>query len=1571
MFWIPAMSHRVLRTNVPDAQVSDLRVLRVSAPQKAQGIVGFVEQRASPLSPGVFTLFNPAPTASAFLVARGSRPVEFQLLGETRRVPKGAWEDAWRDFWALRGKLTAPSSAWFDYRFDHPSRLAFLASTQGLAQLHQRYPNSHALVTQLDALERLRLESQLRPVSTYRPSVEVICDHQDPCSFEDPAHPFPTLRTQAPRDLELAGPATYEIRAVRKTSDPALQPLPSRIDVTSTYHRLGELEVRSWTNIERPPPLSRIRVFLPEGMHAVRLRLEGAPTQVSVRKLNPRERVSARVKGASRVQVRVKIKSAAAQLRDTALTQALLQHVARLDPRARPFAPDLPSHDDLCQRGLPWLCARDALLLSRDLRVHAGEVAPRLQRACAGLSANTPTSTENRTAKQWLLAQLSHALLRIGQEKSAHRCLGEESTILNEAYLQTALDRMPASSPGTQDRWLLAAHAWLAHRPASGALRRAFWRRWKRYARPNQIAPARSAHRSRLRWLEPSTAPQSKLGPSLHHWYALSPNRRYTTRTHKNPAHAPTTLRLALSLGPRKERKGPGELQATALIQIGKERHHVSITREPQIFTWIVSPDAHAIQIHGADEIIAHSDQPIVYSEDSVVEHYAERSLWPTTTENGPTHFQLPEQRGALPIVLRARVAVSDKAEHRRTLPLLLRSDHQDPRRIWLHYDPQTVDPSLHFGEFGTASFPLDLHLASPVPGAKLWITKAPKTPAVAVGLQTRTVRTRSERSAGSGDVLPWPNEPIYAAQGPERVDQRIQRALRLYQDQRWGELRSELEAVLTWPSKKLAKHRSALHYLLHGLSSHTRQTQFHFQDNAGANPRRALRAPFLDPQTQDHLPTPRETQHAIAKAAQSLQETKFSSISRALQAISDFMRQPSRDPAQVPLIYGMLKRISEHLDGSLIAAWKRELNHTTHWQSIQYASQSAGHAMLRAPAWDAQSSTIEAFQALAPPWSDPARTLHLRPSHDKTLNFERSKSSIIRAQVYCTSRRPESSIPPMRLEIRNNRHTLQRVELRHKTLTQLDFRLHTGKQRVVFHLDGDTSQYCGLRLLEQRESKAKFLPLDLTRAQRWFLATAQKNVEFRAQGPGTVRIDVRHLRATGLRRQFILTTQSPTGRRFEQRLELGSHEDPAITLEQAPNHKVSTPTSHLALMPERGVYRFTLQTSSPQLLAKASTRQGATASTRPVSTGGFVQALAKRLVLEPSSLLTVPPRAYRWPSELQKVSSISELPLRQGIWSAQGAAGIEADAEFEEPKPRWTTRGQAQWMGALIPHRLWAEGTFQISSEDRIRPAGSLQAKIYTSSRSRLWWAQFALRGIAQPLNRWAHAYDTYGRFAFSVGKLFVPNPAWDLRPAFYLGYKGMSQATRDIQASRFSPGLHTSIYRSYTRDHPFSARPGFELVWRRFYDLRAVLGHDLWLNANLASLDRMRGWASVNGLLDPFRRWNRVQWAYKAKYRATFALRDEHRNKSWLRQEIALGLWAAWRSRQHLRWELSVQNTLLFKSQSSPANRFMLGASLCFDRAGALYHRPPKTRKFPQELEGARWTQRKETPRAVQASR
>lgn len=1590
MFWVPALSNVELQIDQIPGNTTDLSLLKITGSSPLNGILGFLESPLTRTSAGTYRVFNPDPTRRAFLIQSRSEPVQLRIQGQSQRVPNDAWRRAWRTFWKNFDGTQEARATWFDHRPSHPARLDFIANQLAVAQLADRFPQAKQVARWLLALKQLTWAESLRPVAAKQRPEELLCNkaaRNATCDVLEPDRPFPIVHGERPLTLTIAGGTTFEIRARRVgNSDSKAREF---LRIRTKHRHLGSLELYphfGQTPPGQPLPLGSqrtLRFYLPPGEHSVEINYAGQGAQVSLRALHRSKRLSEHFANATIPRA---FKRASRALRRLHRTDPHLAATLEplLDPwRTSPIAPNpgLKAYDQRCSAKLPWLCAQDVLELARYRSLSSKSLTPRITLACDRLRQIQPKTSSAKRVQQRLLAQLASALQEQKQSQAAQSCLGARSPISNSSYLKALLDQAPLPQMG-QDPLLAAGYRWLSQRRESQDLRSAFWRRWNEGSRPHSLAPARSSEAPRYRWLTPARRPQAS--PSKL-WAKLMANQDYLLDAQASSAGSgnSTVLRLGLALSSQAERKGIKH--RSVIVQIGPDRHHVELTPKFQIFSWIISPDAHFVKVHAPKDTRIYSDHSPTWSLSN--QQYRHESLWAMRSEQGHTLFPLARTRMGLPLSLRLRVSLTDEPEHRRTLPLLIHNDRFEPQKLWVHYDPQSVDPALQSGDFGKASFSLPVTLG-PLGGAtQLWMTSTSESPKVALSVQERITipqNLASPRPLSQGS----PDEVIYSAQGPQTLQHRLSRAHRFLDAGRYSELRDELEWILLQPQARLQTQQSSLNRLLEGLAQSERNPRFSYRSPGGANARVSMRAAFLDPD-----PSPRHpVNHArsLELEAQSLRESKYSSISRAMLSLSNFMGADTKAEQKsklAPLAYGMLLRISNFLKGPKIDGWLAQLAAQTHWSPIKYAEQSSGHEMVRHHPPLEQEPPSRTTQILAAPWSHHRFAQTITPGQNQVFSLQRSKKGELELQVFCRDRVPQKSqcnltkdLPfgqqqkvcnaPLSstMTIRRDRRSVQTLKIRPGTLERTKLWVFSGSNRIELSIQGRPDRLCGFMLFEKDQRSDRLTPLAHSQSRRWFVSTPNQTVALHAQGPGVIKLSLRSLSNERNWKPAKLIVRSPSGRVFRSSMPVNATKDPELTLERNPNLGITHASEQLILMPQAGPYRLELQGQQAELLIRAQQRRTHPPRVESSRHPGLVRMLQSRL--RTGSV----PRALAVPAQSDPQLSLRESvhstqwPTKLGIWDISGRAGFQADSEYEETRPRFNTQAGITWTKAIWPGHLWNQTSLQISSENRIRPAMWLQSRVYAAHSG--IFAQVALRGAIQPLNRWAHGLSAWARLGLSTRKLFAPHAHWDLRPELRFSYRGFSRATQDIVSSRYSKGLHASIYRRYILDHPFSLRPRIELKWRRFYDLRATLGQDLWLNANFASVDRVRGWLNLTGLLDPFERWNRTQWTYKLGYRFSFAPEDQHRKDSFSRHELSLGLSASWRVNRSRRWTLAANNTLILQPKSDTSNRFMLSARLSFDASGPLFHRPPYLKPFPHELKTSPWTHHRSAKEKIDAS-
>lgn len=1558
MFWVPALSHARVALET-SSEPSDLQLLKVSGPAQLQGILAFLEHPASRLKDGSLSVFNADTKQRAFLVSSEKGAcIRIQRPGKV--APELAWDRAWRSYWNQQDPLWLPPAAWFDEVPGHPLRTELLAQGRALEELRKAFPESSSFLSWLAAIHRLQLALRTRPAGLAGfQDEQLILTKRPPSSlppdFADPTQAFAVATPKAPIKLTVQGPGAFELRA-RVTSaakTPALTQTP-KLQIHSSTRRFAHLDLlRPKANQDHPSvgPVSRHRFWLPKGEHKLAFEASGAAIRLSLRKAQSSPRFSALLANATPAQATRKATRALHKLQ--AQRPKLAASLAHLFSswQASPPSPlaGLRGHDELCQSDRSWLCAHSALVLSRDARLKAAQLSPRLAKACT-LMHQLQTKALEELAVQQRLAQLSDTLRSLGAIEPARACLGHKRPVVQAAYLKASLEQIAPDPSLRKDPWLASGIDWFTRAPSPLALKSAYLRRKKKHSRQALIRPDQAKDLAPLRWLAP-LAPNSDAPPSKRTWTQVQPRKDYTISPLADLGSLAQVMRLLV-------RPAPSSTQSSYAkkleISIDGQRHRLDLGHKQEIFHWIISPQDHEIKVEAPEGTQIYCDQPLGSTLDEREARFGQRQYWSIDPQQSPLRFESGKARSW--VSMRLRVQVSNQPERRQTLPLSIRRSNGAPLRLWLHYDPTSVDPSVALDDFPNASFPIAIELGLLAAKTQLWLLPRKHAPKLALSLQRSELRAPNIQVSKKHSSGPK-TERSLAAQGPKALEARIKRSQELYSSGLRGPLQDELEWIAHSKDPELLAQRDALLDLINSIEEGKRRSYFSFpdpQDPPKEPSPRIWRASFLDVRKSKPQVSIDELQRELQETAASLQVLSDASIAAALHSISRFFAQwheEQRASSSDALIFGMLERITRRIQGSLLSAWKGRVARRTRWKTIEYASQSAGHEWLHLRGQEQKKPAPNA------PWRDPAHTFSVSRHQQKVLQLRRNKPGRLKIQAYCQRTRPNAPLGASQLVVKVDRDQHHQVELGPNEIKQLELSIPRGPSKLKLSILHQQDQDCAFRVLEKHPANEDWTPIELDTKQRWFVAQKDEAVTFHAQGPGLVSFQVRSLDPSSPSPTFLVKAKGPKEATRVQKHIASSEPDPHAQLERSKETKSSQAVELSALMSQPGVYRYEIQSQGAQFLVRAQTRVAATPRPSKQRLTGLLDRLKARVSKDQTPAAIHRPSNPPWSAKSSQLRAQAQSPSLRGLWSINAGAGLLSDLENDQPKTRVSSQLQGTWLRAIDPKRMWFQARVGMDSEKRIVPALRSRARLFVANQKGWLRGDFGLQGASQYLHRFALSYGAFARLAVSSRALLNPRSDWDLLSELRFSYRGLSQNTLAISKSSIKDALHRHVYRGYVKDHPFSLRPRVEIRWRKFYDLRAYAGQDLWLNSDLASVDRSRSWFKVAGLIDPFKARSRIFWSYDTGYRLSFAPRDQHRSQGYWRHAWLLDLKANWRLSKYRRWELGLVSALYTQSRQATKLRILVSAGLVFDLGKSWHHRPIQHRRYPREFKTNDW--------------
>lgn len=1582
MFWVPALSHAQIHIQGPE-NPGELKVRRLSGPTPLQGILAIVEHPIQRGSAGVDVLFNSDTVRRAFLVSSDSRTC-IQIQRPTRQSPDLAWSRAWQHLSKIQDPLSLLPLRWFEQDSDHPLWIQHFARVQAFKELLQDFPESWPFVKWLASLHRLDIALQLQPSQFSKFREEHLFEPTelqkkiDP-DFSNPDHPFSVASPGKPLQIKVQGPGSFELRAqVLAPAHTAVPPRAPTIHVKTAHRRIADLTLLSPKPHQVIPslgPIRRHRFWLPKGAHQIAIDTSPSTVRLSLRKAQrvPSLSTFLRHKTPLRALRKARRELKALKKIDSRLSSDLTDFLSPWTPQTLAKHQTHIKDNSLCSDARPWLCAYWALNLAKDPKASPAQVISSAKRACQQLQ-DIKGGLHQKKAAQYQLAKLAGVLWKHRQAHAAKQCLGHPKAIMDAEYLAASLRYQIPMAQSSTDPLVLTGMEWFKKKPSSQLLKSTYLRRRRTQNKKVSVKPQGAESLVPIRWLHP-VEKDAQVPRHRRVWRKIDSKRPYILAPQPTGSGQAQTLRVLIAL-PKHPSKDPEHKKVQ--LSLGSKTYSLQLQAKQQVFHWIVSPHEQELRFRAPPGTQVLCDQPVQPREGGPVARFVQRQFWPNLNRPASLRFDLGQYKSNAPISVSFRVQVAQNTRRRQVLPLSIQTEDRNALGLWLHYDPQTLDSKLAIEKALKSSYPVSVQLGVLDSPSVLKIVPHKKETKLWVSLQ------RTQGRTSQVPITTAPPEateaPIIIAQGPASLREHINRAKDLLHTGQRKRLRDELEWIAHSKDSELQDERARLATLLRQIGQQPRTSLFSLTDpqdctidrSAGVQGKRhcreetgvfSMRAEFLDQHPLALGSSTSKVHQQLQAQADSLDLENDDSILGALSTISSYLRQPSseqRSSASDALVFGMLDGISKRISGGVLSAWRGIVARKTRWKNIEFASQSAGHEWIETPG----HSKNPLFSA---PWQDPTHTLALSEHQQRVFLLTRSKPTTLRLQAYCKATRPQNPGADPILSFKLNRGPAHAVSLSDGPSTQHPVSIPAGKTRLT--LRGEQEQSCLLRVLEQMPDSQTWSPIDLTGRQRWFLVKAHQPAVFHSRGPGTLRLQLRRLDPNAKVGSIKIESQGPSSTNFSKQLKVDTPPDAQAKLQRDPKISSSHPTEFSTLMSQPGVYRYQVQSDGPEYLIRAQNR--VPAQTRPAKqrTSDVIESLRRRLS---STSSPIPVHARNRPNTmLRQASSEASKRSGKGIWQLEAGAGLLSDLDYDQANSRWSTQLQGSWFASLVPNRLWLKTGLTMSSEDRVVPAGKAQLRLYASNQRAWLRGQLEVFGASQYLHRFAHRYAFLGRIEFSLRSLRARPAAWDLLADLRASYHRFSKSTLDIADSLLGKALHRYVYRDYVKEHPLSLRPRIQLVWRKFYDIRAYAGQDLWFNSDLKSIDRTRSWLKISGLLGSYRTKHSMFWTYDAGYRFSYALADLHRNTSFLRSEFMLNLKSAFRINNRSLWEISAGTTVFTQSEQPTSLRFLLSAGIAFDRAGPLAHRPIQLRRYPRELRTGEWfdpqTQSKENKNAA----
>jgi len=293
---------------------------------------------------------------------------------------------------------------------------------------------------------------------------------------------------------------------------------------------------------------------------------------------------------------------------------------------------------------------------------------------------------------------------------------------------------------------------------------------------------------------------------------------------------------------------------------------------------------------------------------------------------------------------------------------------------------------------------------------------------------------------------------------------------------------------------------------------------------------------------------------------------------------------------------------------------------------------------------------------------------------------------------------------------------------------------------------------------------------------------------------------------------------------------------------------------------------------------------------------------------------------------------------------------GTDDLEDSDDLRPRVSGVVRLGWARELLARRLWIEVNPELRPrEDTALVAGGrlgFQA-FFPRAGLRAWISGAGLVQTEHQIQPWSLRGE--GR---------IDRPTWlaprlQLLPGLDLAYRYQSLDT----SNAFPRGeLHPRVYQWYVEDHPFVFRPTLDLRVVAWQDARVVVGADMMPNSDFRSVDQVSMHVGTAGALALY---GRVVPEFALDYEASLRLKDEDRDKTYLRHRILAGLGVGIWVTSGVRLAFGVRNNLYLSAPYPARNGLDLWLRLDLPLGRGLRDFGPLEMPFRAAREHRMWRQ------------
>lgn len=1521
-----------IRTLDPKSS-AELRVRRVIGASVVQGLV-----EASPPSRenGQWNLVNVQLQPQLFLVSL-SKPASLRFEKSLAMTPDRVWTQANENLWAAWDKrMPLPSQE----VLKNPEITHLFSTARGL---RATFPHDAALIDAWHGWALSRALLRLRPDTLVGwEKREVLTTQHDGLHWTPPprgltAKTYERVKGPALFQLPVKGPGVLELEA-RRVFDPA-QPSDTKISVLKRGRILADTIAPSKAAL-RPCKVhptggtsvlrcdvevdaqrlmgraTRLRIPIHEKSEALSLKIGEGETLLHLRNLRLRPSLRAaplrsQARGACKKARRL---LARASKSASSVMRSLLSGC--VEPSGAVVRGAGSSWMKLCRNShAAAACVQVTSALATQAK--SDERTRLLTAACTALR----RQEKDRGDLQHARGRLALQLLDADALEEAQACVsGQAKTFDDEGFL-----RVRGQFDADEAQFLLRRRyrACTSAKGASDAWCKGLYEQWAAQSGWRRASGLGSSSKAKSWLLMPEQAVSAK-GAALgvtRSWSALLPNQDYQIRVPGAPDTPKKLTRVDLVWG--------GHVSAPRVV-VDDQPQLLSLSGSRVSF--LLSPGEHRVRVEGQAGLRVAAT--LGRSENAGQSQALRTWLWRLPVKGEPLGFELPPKAAQVPVRVLIRRKGPAASAPQPFYRIWLHDDQGSRRELRVYASQLALQPSTPLSGFGELSSALSFQLKLPDKVSRIWF----EAEAEAEDLFLVSVQFR-EASVLKPSVSAQPEKKkLSLSTDPELAHARV-----LLDEKRWTELRGLFRRWAKSPSNEdLALERERL-AVFRAYQLHLEARMGQYDALTSAESAAVIALPFLNEREEFSLDDARSQ---LKRALEAFDAEHPAEAANAAYRFSE--AKPPSNSSLWPVTFGLTHRFPYLIDNPRLNALRGRAARHSRWHTLKFASASYGHEHTqRIP----MNPTLPVGKERAPFAAESGFFL-LHPSQTRSIEFELATSGELRLKSYCWS---EGNFDePLAFSLDDA--STQRIQAETNRMKTMSWALSGGSHQLT--MATPSGLRCAFMLQTRDQSSSPWATLLVPLKQRWFAAGPSRPFLLHVQGPTTLALITRSL-GQGDSAPIQLRVNTSKGNRMKfLPVSLNVSEDRGMRLSRDPTIRVNEAQETLVVLPQNEVYSVELSSETREVLVRARkrvTKEVALPQEENEAWSGVLESRSKPVKTaegppdgEPSFS---DPRHRRF-----RGTQAPPVPSRSS-WELALRTGVDQETQYERIRARYTSGIRGSWRREWVAGRLWVLGRLGGQSQSWSLPMYEGLVQVGAQARKIPVRARVGAHLGVQPLaGQIPSAQRGWLEVETSLRDTYHKFESWDLRPSLRLNARFVGSKARTMAEGSIGKYLHSLIYRRYSDQHPWALLPKLVWSWRDLRDARVEVGADAWLNADFSSLDRTRAWMNLSAIKTQLS--NRPSWwTFDFSYRWTYAFKDRHRSRTFMRHELSARLRWEWQWKQRRRLQVGLADRLLFSSGRFAGNELNLVVGLRFDPFEAMRHRAPWERRFASEFGRGDW--------------